>query len=1349
MTENCRATAQKYGLVSEVEALFKKVEKDQTVQSWDTFLPTPYIKKGLGSSFRLVCAKQSLMDLDIIVISFITCFPRGGNGEYEKFIDNPDQICGKYLPDTKILRDYIESRKDPLPEPPPELNDAELEYLFDTLEPNSMSELMVYESSDWVDAMKSTNMFDLSTRLYDLLIKIIESGPSISDEFIEDTKSGTCISFKYIPAHQCIFLIAPYLKTNSATIVQLSQKYQILTGENAKSREFILKYCRRSYPAYILADEQMWKAIEKNDVGNIALSPEESNILEEVTRRSSDKIFPLFINGRPGSGKSTILQYLFASYLCMYLRNADMNKILFPPLYLTYSEELLETAKKNVDDILKCNSSIALYAESLDSVKASQIRENCFGLFHKFLLDLLPAEKKLQFSYETKVNFPKFRKLWDERREKIPQSEIRKLSPELTWHVLRSYIKGMHYDPEFDFSIELYSDLPKSQQTVQIETFKRIYQDVWLGWYKPLSEKYNYWDDQDLVFAVLNEPNIELSRYPAIFCDEAQDFSKLELALILRLSLYSQRNLAPHLLKRVPFSFAGDPFQTLNPTGFDWESLQANFHEKIVSGLDKSSIGKLEFNYQELSYNYRSGKFIVGLCNLLQLLRGIVFNEKNLRPQQNWFDVDASMPVYFNVKDPLCEQKLRAQTELVIILPCQEGEEEEFVKNDVFLNELAASEIDIRNFLSPMRAKGLEFSRVVLYKFGSVCNRHYPDLFSPLSTGEPHTDNKDTSLPLKYFINRLYVGASRAKNRLIIVDDDKGIESLWDDISIKSLENLLKRYQPASKYEWIIDNINYVQKGVEDNWTQDRDDPLTLAEGFHTAGLAEEDPYKLRLAEANYKRCGQQSNAKLCCAERLEMENLLTLAGEQYLELDRTIRALECFWEDGNFRAIANCVKFSNTPEHRAAIYYIGENGSSESKRFLDFLYTQIKKPNDARISRDRQWKKMLDRCLESIVKNPKEEDFERIYSLIKEIEIKGLSPSDKKKYAQLAFYAKEYNHALSLWESGDTSQIDIRDYYIAKANVSPFPSNLPWFEKMKEYSMIKKAWTDNHNMQIDDKSMAIILEALLQTGDYDNARVLVQDHPDEVFLRRCYEVLRTNSSNIYADSVGQSLISCLAGKGKWKDIVDIFADKKLHKTSLNIFSNTLALEVARSQEIRQATGENKNAIAILLKKLFIDSPWESIVPMRVAGAAIENAYKIIDALEFYEGVWKKERILEEKNDVDYAVARWVKSKLRLAELLEKEGNRSAASKHRTEAESICRSRLRKKLDNIPDDPEFDVSNEKMKATVTSSLLLKVSSDKRDAILDLYKIGRTAQDLARIFSLDVSLVDLIIKEDSC
>ncbi len=74
--------------------------------------------------------------------------------------------------------------------------------------------------------------------------------------------------------------------------------------------------------------------------------------------------------------------------------------------------------------------------------------------------------------------------------------------------------------------------------------------------------------------------------FAVIFCDEAQDFTRLELNFLVRLLLYHRYDLGRERYIRLPFVLAGDPFQTINPTGFRWESVKASFYSEVVLGLD-------------------------------------------------------------------------------------------------------------------------------------------------------------------------------------------------------------------------------------------------------------------------------------------------------------------------------------------------------------------------------------------------------------------------------------------------------------------------------------------------------------------------------------------------------------------------------------------------------------------------------------------------------------------------------------------------------------------------------------------------------------------------------------------
>lgn len=1345
MTKNCEETAKKHGLMNEIEKLFKKVEKDQSIESWDFFIPSPFVKKNLGKSFRLVCVQQPVESEEFIVISFLACYPRGGNGEYEKFIKEPQKICGRFIPEEQAILAYIQKRKDTIPPPPPPPTDLEKSFLYASLESDEYSDMVIFESMDWVEGIKTKEMSEITTRLFDTLGQLSSKE---NGRLLQVEQANVDICYKYFPNHNSLFLLGVVKRNDEREKNDLEKKYAEILSEEINSKELLLRYSRRSYPDYILADETMWKSIQRDEVGNIALSPEESQILEGMLKKNDDKLYPLFINGRPGSGKSTILQYLFSSYLFSYLNTDSDRRLPSPPLYLTYSEGLIDTAKQSIDNIIRCNSTFALHELDLDTSNYKTIQGKCYGIFHKFLLELLPEEKRKTFFPGKKINFPLFRRLWDERRKKDPTAEIRNLSAEISWHVIRSYIKGMRYDLETIFDENAYSELPSSQQSVQQITFAQVFKNVWQGWYEPYCTEHNCWDDQDLVFAVLNETEIDISRYPAIFCDEAQDFSKLELNLILRLSLYSQRTLPPHELELIPFAFAGDPFQTLNPTGFDWGALQANFHEKLITVLDKSAIGKLEFNYQELSFNYRSSKYIVGLCNLLQLLRGILFAQSGLTPQRTWFDVESNIPVFFDVEDPLCEQKLREQSELVIILPCQEGEEDSYVKQDEFLSSLAESEVDIRNFLSPMRAKGQEFSRVVLYKFGSECSTDYPELLKPVETGKPHTHDKDASLPLKYFMNRLYVAASRAKKRLIIVDDKKGINELWNRDSLKNIEGLLQSYKNAAKNNWSNDVVNYVHKGQEHNWSEDRDNPEILAKEFHNVGLSEKDPYKLRLAEANYMRCKQGNNAKLCRAERFEMELNLVAAGKLYLELSRIENALQCFWNAKDYQTILDTQVFASTPEHRAASFHLGERSLLECQNFLTYLVEQISQgDNRWKYCGNAQWIQLLDETIESILKESKanNQDITNSYSLVNQLEKMNFKTSDIWQCAELAYKARDHKNAVRCWEEKDIPPNHTR-YNTAKAYTEIFPKNLKYFAKINDCEKVVAEWKENKNVKLDQESSSSIINCLFKLEMFEDCLLLLEEYPEESKLQKVYLQLKKTSKNDVLEKAGKLYLEFLISAKKWKEAVGIVTDRNLANRIKKAFTVILTYHIASSKDFNQATLDEQNLVSKFLKKTFINNRWNDIVPFRVAGAAIENAYKIIDALEFYEGVWKKKRIHASQEDIIYATKRWVRCKLRLADHAT-ETQRGDARKHRVEAEQICQTQLNGINKNkIPEEPEFDTNDDIINKVVIRSRIADVPDVKIKAIIVLHQAKMDTKTIATSVSLSEEIVVDVLRE---
>ena len=97
------------------------------------------------------------------------------------------------------------------------------------------------------------------------------------------------------------------------------RNYPLYASDVAASDKFtkeltidkLAPFARRAYPDYILYDYDAWYEIQEEKEANLALSPEEQWIFHQVSVWvPGAKCLPLFINGRAGSGKSTMLFYL-------------------------------------------------------------------------------------------------------------------------------------------------------------------------------------------------------------------------------------------------------------------------------------------------------------------------------------------------------------------------------------------------------------------------------------------------------------------------------------------------------------------------------------------------------------------------------------------------------------------------------------------------------------------------------------------------------------------------------------------------------------------------------------------------------------------------------------------------------------------------------------------------------------------------------------------------------------------------------------------------------------------------------------------------------------------------------
>jgi hypothetical protein len=761
LTEECKKESQAHGLLEAVIKFKDDIEKKQNIARFDKF-PEPYfVKKQIGDKRgRLLAIKTDyeISNKTYELIIFLAFLFRGEK-EYDIFQQDVKKNGKKYLeriPSDDIILDYLNKNiKTPNYYIKPEFNDSEKEYfqspnIFQDVQ-SVDNEPLLYETENWVNFALTDTFDNNREKIHATITNIIDNQKNISSDGIYNVRDSVNLKIRYhINLQKYKVILYELIDTNSNSNIN-----------NVKYEDNIRLY-RRVYPQYFIFDSSLWFQIQRDKQSNYVLSGEETEIVKNVS-------FPLFIRGRAGSGKTTILQYLFAGYFSRYL--TYQNSVTSPG-YFTYNNELLTAAKECVKNLLKAHSSmIEKSLKKEDELKM----DNSFWVFKNYLLSLIPVEQKNKYSEKNYINYTRFVNWWKTKFERN-RNAIKEYSPDISWHIIRSYIQGFNIDGYLESND--YEHIPKDQKSLTLDTYKKVYNVVWNA-YIEYKEIEKLWDDQDLARFIL-ENNLSKSIFSGIFCDEAQDFTRIELEVLFRCSIFSDRTIAPDpsLIKKLPFAFAGDELQTLNPTGFSWDSVSAWFTEGFIFPII-SDTKKVSLKPKELKNNYRSYTEIVRFSNSIQLFRANKFKMKRLIPQKSW-SLDGHKSVYFfSCDNANFWRGIENLLNIVFIIPSNEGKEEVFSwikeKNNGLIDKITLDENDTpsKTILTSNQAKGREYDYVVVYGFGSE------EKTSMLLSDTISADD-DNSLQAKYYINKLYVALSRAKKKLFIVDKNK---TFWEEIT--------------------------------------------------------------------------------------------------------------------------------------------------------------------------------------------------------------------------------------------------------------------------------------------------------------------------------------------------------------------------------------------------------------------------------------------------------------------------------------------------------------------------------------------------------------------------------------
>ena len=341
IADECRDEAKAHNYTDALEKQARDIEQKQKV-AFNPFPAPFFVKKKFGDKRGRLIAAQEIVNIngtEYAVIKFLAVFIKADK-EYDDFQDNSKVYGDKYL--RRVGSDQLKSIvAERIKEAPPQkkqaLSNEEEAFLYDSKTTYSLeNESLVYESENWIKSINANPYKNYIADINRTLSKLVDD---VKKDRVEKDKHSVAIAdsqnyhIVYFAGDENNYVFLVGLCSTREEIDKTVEQWE-KRFESADITK-LARLARRAYPDYLIYAPEFWFELEKDTQSNFALSGEEINVLKSISEQSS---FPLFVNGRAGSGKSTILQYIFAEYFFRYLSYQDAVP---PPVYFTYNYELL------------------------------------------------------------------------------------------------------------------------------------------------------------------------------------------------------------------------------------------------------------------------------------------------------------------------------------------------------------------------------------------------------------------------------------------------------------------------------------------------------------------------------------------------------------------------------------------------------------------------------------------------------------------------------------------------------------------------------------------------------------------------------------------------------------------------------------------------------------------------------------------------------------------------------------------------------------------------------------------------------------------------------------------------
>ncbi|MCC7318246.1 MAG: AAA family ATPase [Bacteroidales bacterium] len=777
---------------------------------------------------------------------------------------------------------------------------------------------------------------------------------------------------------------------------EIVYKAQLLEIDIENNLEILTKKSFRAYPKWILNENEynLWEVIQRHNKENYNLSllPEQINFLNDFK-------FPTYINGQAGSGKSTMLYYLFANVFSHKIAGEFKGDIIF----LTENEGLIEQTKNTIVGLLNSNPDfhLALSLEQQNDVKQS------FITFLDFLRGFLPDFEVNNFPKEKYMDFAKFKALYNKKHQ-------RRYSAEEVWFVINTYVLGYDENEIIDTKEKYLNKVVRDFQIIPVELFKDILEDAF-PYFKKLIEEDKFWTKTSLARKIHKLfPDKLPKHYITVFCDEAQDFTRIELRLIIYSSVYMNYNLA--LQDQIPIVFAGDALQTVSPNRFTLKRLKQMYYSIFEESKYVYSKERQDRTIYTPTYNYRSLESIVRVSNFIQQFRYRFLDEDMYIKQQSKRTSNNALIPMLHYKEWLTQpnnfeiyrNKFKYKS---FIIPSDLNEDDYYIRknNDIFPykieidsegNEIIKGEFaDVK---SSINAKGAEYSEVVVCGFGD----QYIEEFGHLLL---NSINEYNNYKYKFFFNKLYVAITRAQNELIIIDSKNAADKFWIPLfeSVNSMPSSWENYQE-------LDEVLLINpKSLTNVKESTKEDALANAKKDKEQGILDKNAVRLILAANIFQILGENQEANECHGYSNLIKGNWQKAGDYFLNAGNRELASDSYFRGQVWDKISRGLE-GNVHEARVLIANLmktGTWGSEDIKIAYDirnFLHDVLK---------DVIWYTKFSEKLQNYVNTISSVEIKRDLAFIIESIIKDDDYVLWRVAAELYYSSSQLEKAIEAWE--------------------------------------------------------------------------------------------------------------------------------------------------------------------------------------------------------------------------------------------------------------------------------------------------------------------------------------------